>query len=167
MISGFKHYFPQVPNESAAKSKNKPVYPTIKLSNWNVNVWTWEVLEYSLSLQNCLRNVLHPYYVYSQLDWRIGVRAGGGGARGAVAPPNFGQQEKIGQSQLLKTFSCFFISILRRYIFSILTWSRRKNQVTFTRDSGCQARDEFLFIREGFFYLWALYCMGYFQSWIH
>ena len=70
MISGFKHYFPQVPNESAAKSKNKPVYPTIKLSNWNVNVWTWEVLEYSLSLQNCLRNMLHPYYVYNQLGWR-------------------------------------------------------------------------------------------------
>ena len=36
MISGFKHYFPQVPYESAAKCKrNKPVNPTIKLSNWN------------------------------------------------------------------------------------------------------------------------------------
>ena len=42
----------------------------------------------------------------------IGVRAGG--AREAAAPPNFGQlrffgqQRKFGQSQLLKTFSCFF-----------------------------------------------------------
>ena len=42
----------------------------------------------------------------------IGVRAGG--ARGAAAPPNFGrlrffgQQEKFGQSQFLKTFPCFF-----------------------------------------------------------
>ena len=36
IISGFKHYFPQVPCNSAAKSKkNKPVNPTIKLSNWN------------------------------------------------------------------------------------------------------------------------------------
>ena len=80
MISDFKHYFLQVPCESAAKSKkNTPFNPTIKLSNWNtinsrvyfyVNVWTWEVLEYSLSVQNCLRNMLHPYYVYNQLGWR-------------------------------------------------------------------------------------------------
>ena len=42
----------------------------------------------------------------------IGVRAGG--ARGAAAPPKFGQlrcfgqQEKFGQSQFLKKFLCFF-----------------------------------------------------------
>ena len=42
----------------------------------------------------------------------IGVRAGG--ARGAAAPPKFGQlsffgqQEKFGQSQFLKKFPCFF-----------------------------------------------------------
>ena len=42
----------------------------------------------------------------------IGVRAGG--ARGAVAPPNFGQlrffgqQEKICAKTFLKTFLCFF-----------------------------------------------------------
>ena len=54
-------------------------------------------------------------------DVIIGVLAGGG-ARGAAAPPRnfgqlrfFGQQgKKFGQSQLLKTFSCFFISILKR-----------------------------------------------------
>ena len=52
-------------------------------------------------------------------DVIIGVRAGG--ARGAAAPRNFGQlrffgqqEKKFGQSQLLKTFSCFFISILKR-----------------------------------------------------
>ena len=52
-------------------------------------------------------------------DVIIGVRAGG---RGGLQPPRnfgqlrfFGQQEKkLGQSQLLKTFSCFFISILKR-----------------------------------------------------
>ena len=112
MISGFKHYFPQVPNESAAKSKNKPVYPTIKLSNWNVNVWTWEVLEYSLSLQNCLRNVLHPYYVYSQLDWRIGVRARGGGGgrgRGGLQPPQIlGSKRKLGKASFYKDVFLFF-----------------------------------------------------------
>ena len=47
----------------------------------------------------------------------IGVR--GRGARGTAAPPNFGQQEKFGQSHFLKTFLCFFIS-LKRQIFSIL-----------------------------------------------
>ena len=49
----------------------------------------------------------------------IGVRAGG--ARGAAAPPKFGQlrffgqQEKFGQSQFLKKFLCFFFS--KRLIF--------------------------------------------------
>ena len=53
-------------------------------------------------------------------DVIIGVLAGGG--EGGCSPPRnfgqlrfFGQQEKkFGQSQLLKTFSCFFISILKR-----------------------------------------------------
>ena len=54
----------------------------------------------------------------------IGVRAGG--ARGAAAPPKFGQlrffgqQEKFGQSQFLKKFPCFFFEEI-----DILTWSRR------------------------------------------
>ena len=44
----------------------------------------------------------------------IGVRAGG--ARAAASLPNFGQlrffgeqEKKFGQSQLLKTFSCFLL----------------------------------------------------------
>ena len=60
--------------------------------------------------------VFHPIIT----DVIIGVRTGGG-ARGAAAPRNFGQlrffgqqEKKFGQSQLLKTFSCFFISILKR-----------------------------------------------------
>ena len=48
----------------------------------------------------------------------IGVRAGG--ARGAAAPPNFGQlrffgqQEKIWAKPTFKNVSCFFMSILER-----------------------------------------------------
>ena len=48
----------------------------------------------------------------------IGVRAGG--ARGAAAPPNFGQlrffgqQEKIWAKPTFKDVSCFFMSILER-----------------------------------------------------
>ena len=39
---------------------------------------------------------------------------------------------------------------MKRWIFSILTWSRRSNPLTFTRDSGRLPRDEFLVIREGY-----------------
>ena len=55
----------------------------------------------------------------------IGVRAGGGGARGASAPPNFGQLrffgqlEKIWAKPVFKDVSMFFIS-LKRQIFSTL-----------------------------------------------
>ena len=48
----------------------------------------------------------------------IGVRAGG--ARGAAAPPNFGQlrffgqQEKIWAKPTFKHVSCFFMSMLER-----------------------------------------------------
>ena len=51
-------------------------------------------------------------------DTTIGVRAGG--ARGAAAPPNygqlrfFGQQEKIWAKPTFKDVSCFFMSILER-----------------------------------------------------
>ena len=45
----------------------------------------------------------------------IGVRAGGGGARGTAAPPPqilgnsdfLGSERKFGQSQFFKTFPCF------------------------------------------------------------
>ena len=56
--------------------------------------------------------------------WYIGVRAGG--ARGAVAPPNFGQlrflgqQEKIWAKPFFKDVSVFFFISLKRQIFSIL-----------------------------------------------
>ena len=61
-----------------------------------------------------------------------------------------GGKRKFGQSQFLKTFHVFQIIILKRLIFSILTWSRRSNPLTFTRDSGRLPRDEFLVIREGY-----------------
>ena len=57
--------------------------------------------------------------------------------------------------------------------FSLLTRSRRNNSITFTRDSGYLASDEFLAIREGhhmlIFFCWGLYFtvlagVGYFQS---
>ena len=63
----------------------------------------------------------------------IGVQAGGArgrggeGARGAAVPPNFGQliffgqQEKIWAKPAFKDVFMFFIGILKRYIFSILT----------------------------------------------
>ena len=57
------------------------------------------------------------------LHQSIGVRAGG--ARGAAAPPNFGQLrffgqlEKIWAKPVFKDVSMFFIS-LKRQIFSIL-----------------------------------------------
>ena len=53
----------------------------------------------------------------------IGVRAGG--ARGAAAPPNFGQlsffgqQEKFGQSQFLKKFPCFFFEEIDIFYFNL------------------------------------------------
>ena len=49
---------------------------------------------------------------YIKIEMNIGVRAGG--ARGAAAPPSFGQlrffgqQEKIWAKPVLKTFPCFF-----------------------------------------------------------
>ena len=76
------------------------------------------------------------------VDKQIGVRARGQG--GAAAPQNLGNSDflgskrKFGQSQVLKTFLCFFfIIILKRWICSILiwkkSWSSRNNPVTFSR----------------------------------
>ena len=81
-------------------------------------------------------------------------------------PPQFwatqifgGSKRKFGQSQFLETFPCFIIIIiiiiiiisLKRQIFSILIWKksscRRNNPVTFCRDSGYLAREEFLVIQ--------------------
>ena len=96
----------------------------------------------------------------------IGVRAGG--ARGAAATPKFGQLRFFGHLLLL-----YFEDT---NIFYFNKRSRRNNSVTFTRESGCLARDEFLVIREGYHMLifcccccWALYFtvlagVGYFQS---
>ena len=56
-------------------------------------------------------------------DGGIGVRAGG--ARGAAAPPKFGQlsffgqQEKFGQSQFLKKFPCFFFEEIDIFYFNL------------------------------------------------
>ena len=77
----------------------------------------------------------------------IGVRTGG--AREAAAPPNFGQlkffgqQEKIWAKPVFKDISTFFLLFWRDKYFLY-------NPVTFTRDSDCIPRDEFLVIREGY-----------------
>ena len=61
-------------------------------------------------------------FVISEL-YCIGVRAGG--ARGAAAPPKFGQlrffgqQEKFGQSQFLKKFPCFFFEKIDIFYFNL------------------------------------------------
>ena len=63
----------------------------------------------------------------------IGVR---GGAMGATAPPNFWQlrffgagRENLGKTSFLRRFLVFWIIILKRWIFYILTWSWRNNPV--------------------------------------
>ena len=71
----------------------------------------------------------------------IGVRAGGGG-KGGCSPPKIlrnsdflGSKRKFGQSQFSRRLHVYLI-ILKTWI---LTWCRRNNQFTFTRDSGCLA----------------------------
>ena len=70
----------------------------------------------------------------------------------------------------------FYYYFIIFHVFEILTWSRRNIPVTFTRDSGCLARDEFL-VREGYHMLIYIYLyfllfgtavagFGYFWSWI-
>ena len=63
----------------------------------------------------------------------------------------------------------FYYYFIIFHVFEILTWSRRNIPVTFTRDSGCLARDEFL-VREGYhmliyifvlFYCWALHYLDW------
>ena len=76
--------------------------------------------------------------------------------RGGLQPPQIlGNKRKFGQSQVLKTFRCFFYCYFEE--INILFYShknpdvgRRNNQVTFSRDIGCLARDEFLVIRKGY-----------------
>ena len=112
----------------------------------------------------------------------IGVRAGG--ARGAAAPPNFGQLEKIWAKPVFMDVSMFFIS-LKRQIFSTLIWKNPEVSViiqllsleTLTVVSNTWwisgYRDGYHLLIYIFivFYCWALYCtaltgMGSFQSWI-
>ena len=81
-------------------------------------------------------------------------RTGRGGEGGCSPPPKFGQlrflgsKRKFGQSEFLKTFPCFFYY----YYFEEINifYFNQKSAYTFTRDSGCLARDEFLVIREGY-----------------
>ena len=64
-----------------------------------------------------------PHYSYLFTLLNIGVRAGG--ARGAAAPPKFGQlrffgqKEKFGQSQFLKKFPCFFFEEIDIFYFNL------------------------------------------------
>ena len=71
-------------------------------------------------MDNSKRCVCVPIMV-SLVILGIGVRAGG--ARGAAAPPNFGQLRFFGQQEKIwakqEPIKCFFIS-LKRQIFSIL-----------------------------------------------
>ena len=102
-------------------------------------------------------------------------RRTGRGARGAAAPPNFGQiiffgqQEKIWEKAFFKDISVFFFISLKRQIFSILIWSQRNNPVTFSRKHSQWLLSTWWVsgYREGYhlliyifivFYCWALYC---------
>ena len=53
----------------------------------------------------------------------IGVRAGGGGRGGLQPPQILGNKRKFGQSQVLKTFRCFFYCYFEEIniLFFILT----------------------------------------------
>ena len=101
-------------------------------------------------------------------------RRTGRGGEGGCSPPKFWAtqifwvaRENLGKASFSRRRHVFII-ILKRWIFPILTWSRRNNPVTFTRDSGCLAPDEFQHGYKGkvsyadFFYCWALYCNGLF-----
>ena len=91
----------------------------------------------------------------------IGVRVGAGGGPGALQPPQIlgnsyflGSKKKFWQSQVLKPFPrCLFYYFeeINIFYFNLKKSCIRHNYpVTFSRDSGCLARDEFLFIREGY-----------------
>ena len=79
---------------------------------------------------------------------------------------------------MFDVFFYFYYYIIISDVFKILPWSRRNISVTFTRDSGRLARDEFLVIREGYhmlIYIFVFFLilfgtapagMGYFRSWI-
>ena len=97
---------------------------------------------------------------HSVIDVWAGGRGGGGGGGGGGPPPPpppppqylgnsdfLGSKRKFGQRQFLKTFPCFSY-----YYFEEINifYNNRNNPVTFTRESDCLARDEFLVIREGY-----------------
>ena len=99
----------------------------------------------------------------------VGVRAGE--ARGAAAPPSFGrlrffgQQEKVwakpGFKDVSMFFYCYFEEINSYILFWQKSWRRRNNPVTFSRDIGCVARDEFLVIRKGYHTLIYIFIVFY------
>ena len=76
-------------------------------------------------------------------------RTGRGGEGGCSPPPpkkkNFGQLRFFGQQEKI----LYFI-LTKIYSDKNPDVGRRNNQVTFSRDIGCLARDEFLVIRKGY-----------------
>ena len=104
----------------------------------------------------------HRYYSTKVGHWSMKNRhrRTGRGVRGELQPPppppNFGQQEKIWAKPGLKDVSLFFLLLFWRHKYFIFysdknpDVGRRNNQVTFSRDIGCLARDEFLVIRKGY-----------------
>ena len=115
----------------------------------------------------------------------IGIQAGGCSPPQILGNSHFlGSKRKFGQSQFLKMFPCFFIS-LKRQIFFILIWKNPEVSVIIQLVSletlTVVSNTWWIFgYRDGYhlliyifivFYCWALYCtaltgMGSFQSWI-
>ena len=128
--------------------------PKPEAKNWKISIFCHNLAPRLFYYSTSLFSYLH----YSMTAQDISVRARGraGGAAGPPLPPPknnnswqlrfFGQQEKVGQSQFLKTFSSFFW--IERY-FLFLPEVCIVKPVKFTRDSGCLAIDELLVISKG------------------
>ena len=131
-------------------------------SSKHFNFFTWTLLNFIVIY---ILNSINYQYSF-RLSQQIGCvvllihRRTGRGARGAAAPPNFGQlrffgqQEKILAKPVFKDVSMFFYHSKETTIFYFKlkkSWSQRNNPVTFSRDthSGFLARDEFLVIGKG------------------
>ena len=104
-------------------------------SRWKTSV-AYSRLYTRVSNFNCYLSILRTCTTI------VHRRTGRGGARGATAPPKFGQlrffgqQEKIWAKPIFEDVSMFFYHYyyFEEIIFSILTRSQRNNSVTFTRD---------------------------------
>ena len=102
----------------------------------------------------------HRYYSTKVGHWRwrtdIGVRAGGGEGGCSPPPPKFwATRENLGKARFKRRFVVFLLLFWRHKYFIFYSdknpdVGRRNNQVTFSRDIGCLASEEFLVIRKGY-----------------